>query len=133
MNTNDPAVSVVVPVRNEAGNIGTLVAEIGKALDGLWRFEVIYIDDGSSDGTDEIVRGFEGEGVRLLRFDERRGKLSVIRDCVAQARGVRVQIDGRNETLQKRIREAEMQKAPYILVVGEREAQADSVAVRKHG
>ena len=37
MNTNDPAVSVVVPVRNEAGNIAPLVAEIAAALDGQWR------------------------------------------------------------------------------------------------
>src|SRR5262249_43245781 len=51
MNTNDPAVSIVVPVRNEAGNIALLVAEIAKALDGQWPFEVVYVDDGSTDGT----------------------------------------------------------------------------------
>ncbi len=34
MTTNDPAVSVVVPVRNEAGNIAPLIAEIAAALDG---------------------------------------------------------------------------------------------------
>ncbi len=51
MNFKDPAVSVVVPVRNEAGNIAPLVAEIAAALEGRWRFEVIYVDDGSSDGT----------------------------------------------------------------------------------
>jgi threonyl-tRNA synthetase len=47
--------------------------------------------------------------------------------------GLRVQIDDRNETLNKRIREAEVQKAPYILVLGEREAQGGTVAVRKRG
>ena len=44
---NEPAVSVVVPVRNEAGNIAPLVAEIAAALDGQWAFEVVYVDDGS--------------------------------------------------------------------------------------
>jgi len=44
MNTIDPAVSVVVPVRNEAGNIALLVAEIAKALEGQWSFEVVYVD-----------------------------------------------------------------------------------------
>ena len=44
-----PAVSVVVPVRNEAGNIEPLVNEIAAALDGRWRFEVVYVNDGSSD------------------------------------------------------------------------------------
>jgi len=49
------------------------------------------------------------------------------------ASGIRAEIDCRNETLQKRIRNAEMNKTPYILVIGEREAQAGSVAVRKRG
>jgi glycosyltransferase involved in cell wall biosynthesis len=50
-NAEAPAVSVVVPVRNEAGNIGPLVEEITKALDGRWAFEIVYVNDGSSDGT----------------------------------------------------------------------------------
>jgi len=45
--------------------------------------------------------------------------------------GVRVEIDRRNETLDKRIRTAEMEKIPYILVVGEREAKSSAVSVRK--
>jgi dolichol-phosphate mannosyltransferase len=43
--------SIVVPVRNEADNILPLVAEIHAALEGKSEFEVIYVDDGSSDGT----------------------------------------------------------------------------------
>jgi threonyl-tRNA synthetase len=45
----------------------------------------------------------------------------------------RVQLDTRNETLDKRIREAELDKIPYIVVVGTREAQENKVAVRKKG
>src|SRR4051812_11005872 len=48
-----PAVSVVVPVRNEQGNIGPLVEEIAAALGGRWGFEIVYINDGSTDGTAE--------------------------------------------------------------------------------
>ena len=51
MTTSDPAVSVVVPVRNEADNIAPLVGEIVAALEGQWPFEVVYVDDGSSDDT----------------------------------------------------------------------------------
>ena len=40
MNANEPAVSVVVPVRNEGGNVAPLVGEIAAALDGE-RFEVV--------------------------------------------------------------------------------------------
>ncbi|MFH0827051.1 MAG: threonine--tRNA ligase, partial [Candidatus Omnitrophota bacterium] len=47
--------------------------------------------------------------------------------------GVRVSLDDRNETLDKRIRSAELSKIPYCLVVGEREAKSLSVSVRKKG
>jgi len=57
MRDSAPAVSVVVPVRNEEGNIGPLVDEITAALTGRWPFEIIYVNDGSTDGTaEELVR-----------------------------------------------------------------------------
>jgi threonyl-tRNA synthetase len=46
---------------------------------------------------------------------------------------IRVEVDSRNETLDKRIRNAEINKIPYCLVVGEREEQSGQVAVRKKG
>jgi glycosyltransferase involved in cell wall biosynthesis len=45
------AVSIVVPVRNEADNVAPLIAEIIKALDGRWAYEIIYVNDGSTDAT----------------------------------------------------------------------------------
>jgi len=48
-----------------------------------------------------------------------------------EANSIRADIDIRNETLEKRIRNAELNKIPYTLVVGEREAKANTVAVRK--
>ena len=48
-----------------------------------------------------------------------------------EANSIRADIDNRNETLEKRIRNAELNKIPYTLVVGEREAEANTVAVRK--
>jgi dolichol-phosphate mannosyltransferase len=47
------AVSIVVPVRNEAENVSPLVAEITAALDGRWAYEIIYVNDGSTDATAE--------------------------------------------------------------------------------
>ena len=46
---------------------------------------------------------------------------------------VRVTLDGRNETIGKKIREAELQKIPYLLVIGEREMTAKTVSVRERG
>ena len=42
---------MVVPVRNEAGNVAPLVAEIARALRGR-AFEIVYVNDGSTDATE---------------------------------------------------------------------------------
>ncbi len=47
--------------------------------------------------------------------------------------GLRVEVDVRNETISKRIRDAQLKKIPYMLVVGDKEVSSDSVAVRKRG
>jgi len=50
-----------------------------------------------------------------------------------EEKGVRVQIDERTESIGKKIREAEMQKIPFMLIVGDKEIEANKVAVRKYG
>ncbi|MBA4157792.1 MAG: threonine--tRNA ligase [Gemmatimonadetes bacterium] len=57
------------------------------------------------------------------------------RELVVQLReaGIRADLDERNETLNYRIREAEMQKVPYMAVIGGREAESGSAAVRVRG
>lgn len=52
-----------------------------------------------------------------------------------EAAGIRVHVDDRNEKVNLKIREAQLQKIPYMLVMGDREAQSGTVAVRnrKHG
>jgi glycosyltransferase involved in cell wall biosynthesis len=102
MNTNDPAVSVVVPVRNEAGNIGTLVAEIGKALGGQWLFETIYVNDGSTDGTEAELKRLMAlyPWLRRLRHKQSCGQSCAVRSGVAAARApyvVTLDGDGQND------------------------------------
>jgi threonyl-tRNA synthetase len=48
-----------------------------------------------------------------------------------EARGVRVELDERNEKIGYKIREAQMEKVPYMFVVGEKEKEAGQVAIRK--
>ena len=46
---------------------------------------------------------------------------------------IRAQIDNRNETMGKKIRDAEMRKIPYMIIVGENEEKENKVSVRQHG
>ena len=102
MNSNDPAVSVVVPVRNEAGNIAPLVAEIAAALDGQWRFEVVYVNDGSSDGTEAELKRLMASHpwLRRVRHKQSCGQSCAVRSGVAAARAalvVTLDGDGQND------------------------------------
>ena len=102
MNTIDPAVSVVVPVRNEAGNIALLVAEIAKALEGQWSFEVVYVDDGSTDATEaELTRLMTQHAwLRRVRHKQSCGQSAAVRTGVAAARAPIVATldgDGQND------------------------------------
>jgi threonyl-tRNA synthetase len=47
--------------------------------------------------------------------------------------GVRVEVDARTESVGRKIREAELRKVPYMLVIGDREAEEGGVALRRHG
>jgi threonyl-tRNA synthetase len=49
------------------------------------------------------------------------------------AAGIRAELRNENESMGKKIREGEMQKVPYLLIIGDKEIAASSVAVRKHG
>ena len=102
MNTIDPAVSVVVPVRNEAGNIALLVAEIAKALEKQWSFEVVYVDDGSTDGTEAELKRLMAQHawLRRVRHKQSCGQSAAVRTGVAAARAPIVATldgDGQND------------------------------------
>jgi threonyl-tRNA synthetase len=73
------------------------------------------------------------EQVRVIPIaDEVRGFAQSVVERL-KARGVRVHLDDRSETLNYRIREGEVLKIPYMAVVGKREAEADSIALRVRG
>src|SRR6266705_115220 len=73
------------------------------------------------------------EQVRVLPISD--DQLGAARGVESQLRaaGVRAHLDERSETLNYKIRDAEMQKVPYMAVVGQREAEAGTVAVRVRG
>src|SRR6476619_4840092 len=82
--------SVVIPVKNEAGNIAPLVAEIAAALDNLLDYEIVYVDDGSGDASAAEIRDLQQRmpRLRLIRHAESRGQSAAIRSGVRTARGI---------------------------------------------
>jgi dolichol-phosphate mannosyltransferase len=94
-------VSIVVPVRNEAGNVAPLIAEIAAALDGRFRYEIIYVNDGSSDDTAAHLAAIMKQRKNLRRIDHASacGQSAAVRTGVRAARGAIVATldgDGQN-------------------------------------
>jgi dolichol-phosphate mannosyltransferase len=94
-------VSIVVPVRNEAGNVAPLIAEIAAALDGRWPYEIIYVNDGSTDATPERLAEIMKQQGNLRRIDHAisSGQSAAVRTGVRAARGAIVATldgDGQN-------------------------------------
>ncbi|WP_336489948.1 glycosyltransferase [Methylobacterium nigriterrae] len=97
-----PRLTIVVPVRNEAGNIEGLVAEIMRACAPLAPFEVIYVDDGSTDATPAALEAARAgrPWLRVLRHARSGGQSAAVRSGVAAARGAVVATldgDGQND------------------------------------
>jgi glycosyltransferase involved in cell wall biosynthesis len=92
-----PRLTVLIPVRDEEANILPLVEEIAAALDPVVAYEILYVNDGSADGTaDAVLRAAEARPqVRLLALDANSGKAAALRAGAAAARGeLLVLIDG---------------------------------------
>ena len=69
------------------------------------------------------------QAVVLPIADRHRDYAERVRTTLVEA-GLRVDLDGRNEKIGAKIRDAQLRKIPYMLVAGDRESQASSVAVR---
>lgn len=84
-----PELSVVVPVHNEGDNIRPLIAEISDALKGKISFEMVYVDDGSSDVTPTILKEAAADHaeLRVLRHVNCCGQSAAVMTGVKNARG----------------------------------------------
>ncbi|HEY6207372.1 MAG TPA: glycosyltransferase family 2 protein [Chthoniobacterales bacterium] len=90
--TRAPALSVVVPIFNEEKNMSILQEELRAALAGR-DYEVIFVDDGSTDGTAERIES--APNVRVVRFERNTGQSAAIYAGLQAAKGaIAVLIDG---------------------------------------
>lgn len=101
-NGSSMTVSVVVPVKDEVDNVATLAREIAAVLAHEPGHEIIFVDDGSSDGTAEKLTALKSEiaGFRPLRHDRNLGQSRGIHTGVQAAKGdiiVTLDGDGQND------------------------------------
>jgi glycosyltransferase involved in cell wall biosynthesis len=119
--------SVIVPVYNEEGNVKELHQKILSACQNLDKaFEIIFIDDGSKDGTAEICKDLSP--LKLIRFRKNFGQTAAFDAGIKEARGdIIITMDGdlQNDPADIRLLLEEMQKG-YDVVSGWRWQRKDT-------
>jgi dolichol-phosphate mannosyltransferase len=130
-----PALSVVVPVKDEAENVGPLAREIAAALAGVPDSEIIFVDDGSTDGTAAALKALKSEipGLRAIRHAANYGQSRAIRTGVRAARApviVTLDGDGQNDPADIPKLLAELRDHPAAVVSGIRKRRQDKFSRR---
>ena len=133
--------SVVVPVHDEQDNIAPLVSEIVAVLTGVVPFEIVYVDDGSRDGTAAALQhaSMHTPMLRVLRHDQSAGQSTAIRTGVLAARGrwiATLDGDGQNDPadipalLTQACSLAAQRSDERVLIAGWRTARRDTSYTR---
>ncbi len=136
---NQPSLSVVIPAYNEQRRLGATLRQITHYLqDRALTFEIVVIDDGSSDGTSGVARAFErsGDGVplQLLRNNVRKGKgYSVRRGMLAAKAPHALQTDADLSTPIGELPKLEraLQEGGYHIAFGSRDVESSQVELHQ--
>jgi glycosyltransferase involved in cell wall biosynthesis len=129
--------SIVIPARNEAPNVAPLVAEIRAVLDARADYEIVYVDDGSDDGTADAVRGLmvNFPRLKLLRHAASCGQSTAIRSGILGASGLWIatlDADGQNDPadIPRLWAAAQAAANERVLIAGFRQKRRDTLVKR---
>ena len=129
-------ISVIMPAYNEAENITPylrLVVEAITAIDGVTNFEIIVVDDHSSDGTFDGVASLKDARIRCIRLSHRRGSHIAVRAGLSEARGEAVFLmsaDGQDDPLVLKSMIAQWQKGYQVVWACRQDRQLEPLFYR---
>ena len=126
--------SVVIPVFNEKDNIDPMIGAITEAL-GSMSYEIIFVDDGSNDGTAEAIKKSKAEHtIKLVRFSRNYGQTSAMAAGIDAASGTYIAtLDGdlQNDPSDIPMMLEKLEKEKLDIVAGIRAKRKDNVYLRK--
>lgn len=126
----NPATSVIIPVFNEADAVGLALEKI-REQKLHEKFEIIYVDDGSNDGTSELLRQYP---VRVIRHASNMGYGAALKTGIRQASGEKlILMDGDGQHDPSFIEKIDALLDDYDMVIGERPAGTPQGRRRKAG
>jgi dolichol-phosphate mannosyltransferase len=136
MKSRNPAISIVVPVLNESGNVQPLAHEISAVLKGRIPYEIIFVDDCSADDTRAEIDGvIDNNPFVFVRWHElNRGQSAAVRTGVMASRAEVIVVldgDGQNDPHDIPCLYGQLTAVPSLsLVIGERRQRQDSLLRR---
>lgn len=133
-----PSISVVIPAKNEQGNIGKLVKEIYNSLRPYPEFEIVITDDGSTDNTvQEALDAAQecGCDLQVVSHEKSCGQSTAVLTAVKHAKGewiITSDADGQNDPsdMPGMLELAAQVKNPHFCIAGYRAKRLDTAWVR---
>ncbi|MEN6336060.1 MAG: glycosyltransferase family 2 protein [Phycisphaerales bacterium] len=130
-----PQISVVTPLLDEQDNLPALYEQITRALTGRYDYELIFIDDGSTDRSFEILKGLQASDprVRVIRFRRNFGQTAALSAGFKHARGeivVALDADLQNDPADIPMLVAKLDEG-YDVVSGWRKKRQDAALKRR--
>lgn len=125
--------SVVIPVMNEKDNIVPMMERLAHALQSV-DHEIIFVDDGSKDGTPRIIQELANKNIRLLQLSRNYGQSTAMAAGIDHARGTYIALldgDLQNDPEDIMMLLRVLKEGDWDVVAGNRKNRQDNALIRK--